>query len=223
MNRGEIRTTARMLLGEGVADGYVDTNLNTMINNSCLHVATKTLCLFTYKDIPSVASQEQYGLPNDLLSLKDVQLFVSGYKYQLRRLSYDEYEDYAHGTATEGRPEVFRSEFGRTDLAGGKAGDIWLRPIPDVATYTIRRVYYQKPSVMSNDGDITELPESMHLVVAYHAAMVISRKFSDTRRFADLATLYQDELANAMNLVHRQDRVGPRFEKNIYRVRRRAT
>jgi len=213
MNYSEMQDQVRLLLGETDADNsyYTATEIEDQINLSNLRVASEVPTLLTYAEVDSVADTQQYGLPSDFLQLKDVQYWRSTtQRIQLIRYSYDEFEILTASNATmSGEPAFYRVEFGavKTD-AGTPPGDIWLYPVPD-AVYTLRVVYYQKPTALSSDADVSELPEFLHLPVCYHAALHLAMKDSANTRLGILANMYRDAIREAKLVVSKRDRSGP--------------
>jgi len=227
MNRGEQRTQVRILLGETVGDGYLDAEINTALNTSNLILARDLLCLMTYREIETVAYNDplltdpddirktgRYGLPDDFLSMVDVQVMDGGTWHILKNLRYDEFQERAR-TVQGGRPIYYRLEFGAVRLDSPKAGDLWLYPYPD-AVYTLRRVYMQKPTAMTLDTDTSELPEVAHLGACYHAAMVLSRKWKDRVLIQEMIALWQDEEKRIKGWVNVQDQTDAFRVRNVY-------
>ena len=184
MNRGRMKDMVRMLLAIDPVDAFViDAEINDMLNESQVHVATETLGLTTYKGLETQEGVERYSLPADFLALRDVQMWVSVTddtdKRTLEKCGYDSYEEKTRRYTTPGIPKFFKIEFGATSVSAAIPGDIWLRPIPDSNggnNYRLRLAMYQKPDDMTDDTHICMLPESMHWCVCYHAAWVISER-----------------------------------------------
>jgi hypothetical protein len=222
-----MRTQTRILLGETSEDGYRDTEINTALNNAALKVATDLLCLQTHHDQTTVAYTEptldpddgrttgRYPLPTDFLALRDVQIQYGGIWYQLVRVGYDEFQARAR-TSTGGLAKIYRLETGATALGAGTPGDLWLYPYPDSDDYLLRIVHYQKPTAMTDDSDTSELPESAHMAVCYHAALVLSRKFKDRDLVNEMAALWIEEMDMLRKMVVQQDKTGPKYVRNVY-------
>ncbi len=225
MNFLAMQTFTRVLLGETTteatdadATAYTDQEIKDQINRSALAVAERTLSLLTYAKADCVIDQQRYALPADFLALKDVQLIVdSSRKKQLVQCTYDEFEskiadNYAHSA----EPTHYKIEFGSVATDSTAPGDIWLWPIPDSATYDLRVVFYQKPTTLSDNGDVCELQEQMHDTVCYHAAMILSRKIDDLTRFRELSALFTEAIQANEESIHRQDRSGAKFGHDHY-------
>ena len=231
MNRGEMRDTVRVLLGETAEDGYKDTEINTFINIAQNRVAIDTRALETSTTI-SVVNYDQtfvepddsradgrYALPDDLLALQDMDLVdSSGNKTWPEKKSLKDLIR-LYATTTGGTPTFYGTAYGSTDQAGPTRGDLWLRPWPD-ATYYATLYYIQKPTAMDDDTDFSELPEFAHMAVCYQAAMLLSRKWKERDLMMELAVSYRDEVSSVLQMVHQQDMTGTVQIKNVYRRRR---
>jgi len=225
MDRGQIRAQARILLGETKEDFYKDSEINTQINYAALKVASETLANLTFGDALTVAGTQRYPLPSDMLALKDVQIIdgtvVNGVPqsgantWPLVINSYDKFQA-KNTTVYPGRPTVYRVEFGSVGLSSVATGDIWLLPIPNGA-YTLRVVYYQKPTAMTDDAHVCELAEAAHEAVALRAAMILSRKSKDRNLITELAAMYNEHLTTVKKVLTLQDSTGPKYVRNVYR------
>jgi len=227
MNYSEMETQCRLLLGETDEDNsyWTVAELLAQINLSNIRVAADLPTLLTYSEVATTASQETYGLPSDFLQLKSVQMFLGANTVDERRqlvsLSYDEYEDIIGGNVNmTGQPAYYRIEFGAVATAAGSPpGDLWIYPIPDSNggdNYTLRLVYYQKPTALSGDADVSELPEFMHPIVVYHAAWHLSMKSDNQTKINNLAMLYKDAIKEAKLTVLKRDRSGGKFQRSAY-------
>jgi hypothetical protein len=196
MQFSEMQSRVQTLLGESSGDFYTLSEIKDEINDACINIARDTEELLTYSEISTVASTQQYTLPTDFLKLKRVDLVVTS--SDVRALYFKtsiEFHNYSEGAADKtGTPEIYKLELGAVSTTNPFPGDIWLYPIPD-AVYTLRVYYYQKPSILSNDGDTTELPEQAHKAVCYLAAANMSLKGEDLRKHDRLVLLYERELA----------------------------
>jgi hypothetical protein len=214
MNYGAMKTKVRMLLGETDSTNsyYTDAEIDTQINDSCLQVAIDIPILLTFGDLETIADQERYGLPTDFLQVKDVQQWTTGdtRRVAMFKKSYDEYEAIVGGNVDmTGEPYYYRIEFGATSTtAGSPPGDIWVYPVPVDTSYTLRLVYYQKPTAMSSSNEVTELPEFLHLMVCYHAGWHLAMKDDSSTKINILSALYAAEMDKAKRVVNKRDRTG---------------
>lgn len=222
MDFGEMITMARTMLGETDSGNsyFSDAEIQTMLNSSIIRVASDVPVLMTFKEVATTADEQRYGLPTDFLQLKDVQMTITDttIRRQLQRLDYDDFEAVAGGnTDMTGEPAYYRVEFGATaTTAGSPPGDLWLYPVPVDDSYTLRVVYYQKPTELSSTTEVTELPEFLHMAVVYHSAWVLSMKDDNQSKINNLAAMYKDEINDAKKTVNKRDRTGPHFVKTPY-------
>jgi hypothetical protein len=222
MNFGEMITMVRTMLGETDSDNSYFSNdeIQTILNTSILRVASDIPTNLTFKEVVTTGDTQRYGLPTDFLQLKDVQCYVTGEtnRWQLQRLNYDEFEAVAGGnTDMTGQPAYYRVEFGATSTsAGSPGGDLWLYPVPVDDSFTIRVVYYQKPTELSLSTEVTELPEFLHSAICYHSAWLLSMKDDNQSKINNLAAMYKDEINEARKTVNRRDRTGPTFIRTPY-------
>lgn len=222
MNFGAMITMVRTLLGETDSDNsyFSDAEIQTMLNQSILRVAGDVPTLITYKEVATTADVQTYGLPIDFLQLKDVQLTITGttIRRQLQRLDYDDFEAVAGGnTDMTGEPAYYRVEFGATSTTSGSPpGDLWLYPVPVDDSYTIRIVFYQKPTVLTVTTEVSELAEFLHMPACYHAAWHMSMKDDNQSKINNLAAMYKDAINQAKLVVNKRDRTGPHFSKTAY-------
>lgn len=215
MNYGRMKSLVRLSLGELTAANsyYTDAEVAAMINDSFIQVAADVPCNISFRDVTAVVGTQRYSLALDMLQLKDVQLFVtSTLKRQLMRLGFDEFESVSMSNATrQGQSAYFKYEPGATAVTGAAAGlpgDIWLYPVPDDATYVIRYYFYQKPSALTNDSDVTELPETLHWAVVYHATAMLALKNDDQNKHTIMMIQYDRAIARARRWLVKEDRTG---------------
>ena len=234
MNRGEMRETIRVLLGETSADGFRDDEINTQINLATMNVAMASKCLTTFSDIIMIAYNNplldpgnedhvpiidgRYGLPDDLLAIQDVVILDGSVKMYPQKKDIHELER-LYATVTGGLPRFYGIGFGSTSQAAPTRGDIWFRPWPDDA-YMATIHYIQRPSNMDDDADYSELPEFSHMAVCYYATMVLSRKWKDRELLSEMAALYRNEMNEIQTMVHQQDMTGSGQIRNVYQRRR---
>lgn len=227
MNFGEQKTQVRILIGEtDSSNSYTsDTEIDTQLNLSNIRTAADLPTLMTFSEVATTADQARYGLPSDFLQLKSLQMFIGANtvdeRRQLVKLEYDEFEDIVGGNVNmTGEPAYYRIEFGAVAVAAGSPpGDVWLYPVPDSnggSNYTLRIVYYQKPTALSSALDVSELPEFMHPIVVYHAAWMLSMKDDNQSKINNLSLMYKDAIKEAKLTVLKRDRSGGKFPRSSY-------
>ena len=202
MNFGEMKYRVRQLVGQTDTNSTMfntTTDLEPAINDACASVAARTECLLTFWDYETVAGTQNYSLKPDYLKMKALQLFVAAdNKYTLKHLSFDEFSQYEGGNpTTQGVPRVYKIEIGATDTSTNLPGDFWVYPVPDTnggSQYIIRAYYFQIPTDLVADADITELPIIAHKAVCLEAAMTLSMMAADKGMYRDLSLLLEREI-----------------------------
>ena len=92
MNYARIKAVTRIALGETDSTNsyWTDAEIDAMINDSQLQVATDAPCLLTYKEVATVVGDGRYSLPTDFLQLKEVELDITtSLRRSLKMLSFD--------------------------------------------------------------------------------------------------------------------------------------
>lgn len=208
-----MRTRVQTLLGESSGEFYTTTEINGEINDACIEIARDTEELLTYYDMTTTDGTQTYTLPDDFLKIKRVDLHVSDSdRRDLRFMTQQEFHKYTEGASdTSGTPEIYKLEQGSVskETADWHPGDIYLYPIPDDnggSNYTVRAYYYQLPTTLSADTDVTELPIQCHKAVCYLAASNMALKGEDLRKHDYLLLRYENELMKIKNSYHRLQR-----------------
>lgn len=231
MNRGEMRTETRVLLGETQQDGYLDTEIDTHLNIGQTKVAEIAGVCFTNQkrvmraynagdlDPADPATEGRYGLPQDFLKVVSIEILQAGTWYPVEILNYQQFFAVSAQPAP-GRPRYAKIEFGATTLDGAPPGDIWFHPWPEADnTYTYRISYIQVPTPMTDDGHISEVPHFAHFAVCCFAAMVVSRKHRDRALIQEMSALWQSEIDKVLRVVGSQHQNRPQRQVNVYRMR----
>jgi hypothetical protein len=228
MTLEEMRAEVRLLIGETAQDGYLDTEIDRQINLGCQKVARECK-LKTHvredtvdaRSLPSTDSRSEgrYALPSDFLQTVDREMRVldADTWYPVTFVTAAEYNDLSW-TQHWQRPIYAKIEFGSTETTSLAPGDIWFWPMPD-AVYTYELKYYQKPSKLIADSEISELPEFAHLSACYHAAMLLTRKFRDRNLFQEMSALWSEEIDSVKREFNTLDAHMPKRTRNVYRVR----
>lgn len=203
----------RLLSGETDSTNsyWSDAEINAMLNDVQLIVAEELPVNMTWRTFSTVAGTDRYSLPIDFLQLKDVEIETSAtQRKKLFRLGMDEFSAVADGNFTmQGEPAWFKMEFGSVLMTNDPQlpGDIYMYPVPD-AVYKTRVRYYQRPTDMTADGDISELPLSMHLAVVYYTTMLMAMKDANQKKITNMNALYRQKMASSAKMLNRVDRTG---------------
>lgn len=213
MTRLRMLTLIRLLSGETDSTNsyWSDAEINSMINDTQLLVAERVPVNMTFRTFDTVASTQRYALPVDFLQLKSVHIQSSTTQdKELTRLGYDEFGQVSDGNKTmEGEPSWFKMEFGsvlRTDDPQ-LPGDIYMYPIPD-AVYETKIRYFQRPTDLDADGNISELPIGLHMAVVYYSVMLIAMKDGNQQKITNMNSLYEQKILASEKSLSRVDRTG---------------
>ena len=199
MQFSEMRSRVQTLVGESSGDFYTTTEIEAEINDACVQISRDTEELLTFYDMTTAADTYRYTLPDDFLKIKRVDLIVT--TTDTRQLEYKnlrEYFEYTESAVdTTGTPYIYKVELGSVDKTDSHPGDIWVYPIPDDnggSNYTLRVYYYQTPTTLVDDTDVTELPLLAHKAACFLAASNMALKGEDLRKHDRLLLLYENEL-----------------------------
>jgi hypothetical protein len=213
-----MRTQIRVILGETDTNNtyFIDADADTQINLAQLHVSGEVPCLLTYKDVTAIADQQKYGLPKtDFLQLKDIH-FVEGSTPPTRvkileKVPFDEFNARTASAPTKtGEPAFYKAEFGAVTRLSGPVpqGDFWPYPVYDNTDYLFRLYFYQMPTDLDGDTDVSELPAILHEAVVYRAAMHLAMMKMNQKRVNQCAALYREAIRVGEEVIRKRDRTG---------------
>ena len=190
MIRLQIRSLIRKRLGETTAAFWLDTELNTWIDDACTDIAFRTKCLKTDSFLTPSFNIGEYSLnssfPN-ILSIDDVYFFQSASSdttnstfqrlVSTDRLQLDiEYPGWKSVQAGVPTHYYYDRE---DDLFG-----IYMKPDTNNAGTNYCRVYYRKKHTnISDDNSTPDIPENLHLGITDY---VVALGF-EQRGFGDKA------------------------------------
>lgn len=165
MNLEEVKTRVRRQFGDEASVQITDEDITRWVNDAQRDVVMKNETLLQKIALTSsVAEQQSYSFPSDLLILRSIQ-----YKrttgdlsyYKLKGMSYAEFDEYIDGWDGKAYgpsyPIVYTTY----------ANEFKLYPIPvSSETENIKLTYSRQPTDVVNDTDVLDLP------LAYHNAIV---------------------------------------------------
>lgn len=95
----QARTEVRDLIDEDVAQFWTDAQLNTWINQGCMDIARRALCLRQVEQINTTANVQNYACPTNIYELYRVEFVpqTGSFIYPLTFMGYNE-ADQAWGT-----------------------------------------------------------------------------------------------------------------------------
>lgn len=208
MNLGEIKTRVYRTFGDEAQVQITDADIVRWVNDGQRKICLENEGMLQSQAFASsVADQQSYSLPADLLVLRSLQYQQTGDRafYKLKHMSLQDFDEFIdgwngtiYGTATPTVYTVYASQ-------------ILLFPIPDDSGSNNIKIFYSaNPTDMSGDSDEPSLPLIYHnalvdyaLTQAYmldedwNAAGNLSQKMQ-----ADINKLKSREDGNAQNNEH---------------------
>lgn len=166
-NRGTLRDTVRMLLGETTALFWTDATLNQWIEDSLLDITLKTKCNRSIGYITTVASTMEYTISSYVTDMLDVIGPVriydgtnSQWRQKMRGTSQDEMNmDYPgwERTTITGEPTLYWYDV--------ELDKFWIFQ-PPASRYAgasyLKIPYASKPAVTSSDNASPDVPEVLY-------------------------------------------------------------
>ncbi len=127
-----------------------DADILRWVNDAMRDIALRNNLLPIKATTATVAAQQDYALPSDLLTLVSVRYGTE----KLAALTLQEADEYVDAsTNNQGVPQYF-SVWGST---------ISLYPIPTDANTSLNLFYNRQPLVVNDNSDIPEIPAAYHL------------------------------------------------------------
>lgn len=165
MNLGEVKTRVKRQFGDEASVQITDEDITRWVNDAQRDIVMRNeSVLQTSSTADSVANQQAYSFPSDLLILRSIH-----YKredgdlafYKLKGMSYTEFDEYIdgwEGTAYGPSYPIVYTTY---------ADEIHLFPIPvSSGEDNLKIVYSRQPVDLNSDDDDIDLP------LAYHNAIV---------------------------------------------------
>ncbi len=202
MNLLQMRTKVRMLTREtdSADTNLSDTEINDEINNTTPLLAADTEELVNFADYTTAVDTERYSLPLNYLKVKACVLHIDSNWRELQFFAtIKQYHALQYQMVSNtGIPVAYKIELGATSTAANSPpGDLWLTPTPDNnggANYVVRLYYFQMPTTLSADTDVTELPILTHDAICYKAAADLSLKLDEQGRSAFFIGKFESEV-----------------------------
>jgi hypothetical protein len=204
----EMQTATLRNLGAGSSNAYFPAaEVKSAVNEACLEIAKEARANTSYWPIATADGTQRYTLPSDVLQLAHVEIDItSTHRKLLVGLSFEEFaeETYDNYSLT-GEPEFYKLEWGAVDIVTAMPADVYLWPVPNTASWTLRCYGIQRPTTLTLDADISELPVELHLTVSFYAAMLLALKDNDMQRHGALAQMYVRAMSAHTELHHKRE------------------
>jgi len=167
MTSTEVETAAREQYNAVGDTNWSQTEIMRLIYAACLDMARKSLCIEDVFSASTVASQQEYSYPTNVISIKRVTYEGA----RLEKITFKE-DDYLTGrnqaTTATGTPTHY-AEFNNT---------IYLRPTP-AAVGTLKVFAYVEPQAVTTTSTL-EIPTLFHMDLV---DFVLSRMYAKDKDF----------------------------------------
>lgn len=219
----EQQNQVKVLLGDTSDTFYTTIEVKDSLNRIFPEVAAENEVLLTFDDYDVTQSVQRFTLKEAFLTVKRAEFHISASRHeemlyvdldQFARLSYAQSD-------REGEPKYYKIEMGATEIDNDpqRPGDLWLYPVPDTTTaagYPNLRVwYYQMPSTLSADGEMSELPIPLHMVCCYKAAALLALKNKDLSTHSTLTIMANNATQTYKQNSNRGQRDRPYHTKDV--------
>lgn len=199
MNVNDIMTRVKRKFGDESGVQITDADIIRWINDGMQQIVIQNEGLLETTSLAStVADQQQYSLPADLLILKAIQYKDTGQDsyFLLKGMHMPEFNRYIDGwdggAFVKGVPAAY-SVF---------AGKIIFFPIPDTTITDAIKIYYnRKPTAVATGTDTPELPEMYHKALVKHCLV----EAYETDENWDAAQLKQTDRDSDISLLRGRD------------------
>ncbi len=164
MNVSDVRTRLKRTFGDESGVQVTDDDITRWINDGQRQIVASNENLLEKTALTStVADQQEYTLPADILVLRLVKYKSSGSTayFRLQPYTFSEFNEYVDGwdadTSTKGEPIMFTTHMDK----------LIIYPVPDTAITDSLKIYYnRKPTDVDDATDTIDLP------VLYHETLV---------------------------------------------------
>ncbi len=146
----EIAIRVKRQFGDEDGSQVTDEDILRWVNDAMRDIALRNNLLEVKAVTPTVAAQQDYVLPTDLLTLHSVRWGTD----KLKSLTLQEADEFMDTSAVNQGQPVYYSMWGQT---------ISLYPIPQDAATPLNIYYTRQPLVVSDSADIPDVPAAYHL------------------------------------------------------------
>jgi hypothetical protein len=189
MNLLALRRAARTRVGSPVTDDFFTDDILTDVINLAINIIEEQQ-MFPWTeglDYPVVTAGAGgiVTLPADWRTTRNLAI-GSPWNYELEARAPGDILRWPSNYA--GIPRVF------AEIGGG----LQVRPLPD-GSYTLNHHYYRQSPLLINDSDVPLMPDRFAGAIVANAALMLAEREGNRQ----LAQLYQTEVTNWQNLMHR--------------------
>lgn len=154
MNVSEVAIRVKRQFGDESSVQVTDEDIIRWINDAQNDIGQAQEILETTAISTSVANQETYPIPSDIINLRSV--YYNGFK--VRVVSLQEYDTYV----SQWQEDPNNPQTGTPDIFYSWATEIRLFPVPESSGQQIKLYYSQFPPPVVNMGDALSIPIKYH-------------------------------------------------------------
>jgi hypothetical protein len=199
-NRGTLRSTIRLLLGETTAQFWTNTILNQWIEDAMLDICLKTKCNKNTGYITTVESTKEYTLSTYITDFLDVAGPVriydgdnSMWRQKMRGTSQDEmdleYTGWERTDTSDGEPILYWYD--------KELDKFWIYPGPSdrySGSDYLKVPYARKPAATATDSSEPDVPETLYQgIIEYTVA-----RGNESRGYSDIAGIHWTNYGKAI-------------------------
>lgn len=165
MTPAQIETAARRKYNSASSSFYSAAEIYDLIYQAELEIARETRMLEGYTTTTSTASTQTISFPTGVLEIKRVE--YNGAKLQRIDFREDDAITLLNSSTTATGTPLYYFEWNDT---------IYLRPIPDTSSVTIKIYYYKMPTAVTTSSQTLEVPALFHMCIADFVAGELAAK-----------------------------------------------
>lgn len=155
MTPAQIETAARRKYNSSNSSFYSSTEIYDLIYQAECEIARETKMLEGYTTTTSTASTQTYSFPSGVLEIKRVE--YNGAKLQRIDFREDDSLTMLNSATTSTGTPLYYYVWNNT---------IYLRPIPDTSSVTIKIWYFKEPAAVTTSSQTLEVPALFHMCIA---------------------------------------------------------
>ena len=179
----DIATRVKRQFGDEYGAQITSDDILRWINDAMRDIALRNNLLQVKAVSATVASQQDYALPTDLLTLHSVRYGTD----KLQSLTLQEADAFMDtASVNTGRPAYF-SQWGTT---------LSLYPIPQDAATSLNIYYTRQPHVVTTNADTPEIPSAYHLRLVDYCLAQAYELDSEPDSYARKMAQFNDGVAN---------------------------
>lgn len=165
MTPSEIETAARRKYNSVNSSFYSSSEVYDLIYQAEMEIARETKMLEGVTTTTSTAADNTYSFPTGVLEIKRVE--YNGCKLQRIDFREDDAITLANSDTTAQGTPLYYFVWAET---------LYLRPIPDTSSDTIRIYYFKMPTAVTSASQTLEVPSLFHMCIVDYVAAEMAAK-----------------------------------------------